>query len=256
MTVNAVAVGVSILEVVAVHGPIGVSEISRMTGTPKATAQRMLTTWHKLGWIEKEESRQIAWSLTSRLTELGSHHNPVAHLKRTARPEMERLSEKLGGETIHLAIRSADAVKLVDRVEGTKPVRTHYPIGGTTPLHATASGHAHLSLLTDEEIERLFAAISLVPVTPHTITDITDLLKTLRKGRSLGYFKVERTNHSETSAIASPITYADGSTAGAISISLPSARLDAALARTYGEAVAKTAATITKRFALNSTGTE
>lgn len=241
MAVQAVEVAAAILEAVAQHGPVGVSQISRMTGTPKATAQRMLVTWNELGWIRKETTQPITWSLTSRMLQLGSAHDPVVELKAIARPELERLSEELGGETVHLAVQSSTTTCLIDRVEGTKSVRTHYPIGGTSPLYATATGNAMLSRMSEAEVQRLIAHSGMHPVTPHTVQTIDALRTVLETGRMQGYFTVEGTNHAETSAIAAPIPRSDGGAAGAISISLPTLRVTPDLAATYGAAVRDTA---------------
>lgn len=255
MPIQAVAVAVAVLEAVASNGPIGVSQISRITDTPKATSQRMLATWHELGWIQKETSHPVSWSLTAKLLEIGALHSPIADLKRAAYPEMEQLAAKLGGETIHLVQRSGTNAVLIERVEGTKPVRTHYPIGGSSPLYATATGYAILSTLSAKETAELVGsdgADSIQPITKHTVTSVEQLLSKLQDGRERGYFQVGGTNHPETSAIAAPITRADGSAAGAISISLPTARVTSALASQYGEAVALAASETTKRLIARS----
>lgn len=247
MGVQAVTAAVTVLETVAKHQPVGVSEIARLTGVPKATAQRMLLAWNELGWISKLPYEPVAWFLTGKLLTVASAHSPISELKRVARPIMEELSHSLGGEAIHLVVQMGTGTSLIERIEGTKPVRTNYQIGAMNQLHSTATGLAILSTRSREEVQRLMDIAGMEPTTPHTITALNELFDAIDAGRRRGYFHVDGSNQSETSAIAAPIVRAGGGpAAGAISVSLPTSRLTQQFRADCGEAATAAASRISE----------
>lgn len=238
---KSVNVAVRVLEAVAASGPIGVSDVSRHTGVPKATVQRMLVTWNNLGWVRRAIGEDSQWSLTGELLRIALRHDGRGELLSIAHPLMLELSQETGGETIHLTIEDGFNIQLLDKVEGSRPVRTNRLVGSTSPINATSTGLAILSCYPDDYIELMFADWSFAVMTEETISDYPALVSALAFVRHSGFAFVTGTNEAETSAIAAPVRRKDGSPAGAISISMPTTRITEELVDEFARLVKQTA---------------
>lgn len=238
---------VSILEKVGELGDSGVSEIARSVGLPKTTSQRMLKTWEGLGWV-RQDSRSFGWALTSKALTLGLQHRLTPLLREIAHPTMQNLSTETGGETIHLTVLEGRMVTLVDKIDGTRPVRTHLSIGVAGPVHLTASGVAILAALPAHVSRELLESHALETSADNKAIELESILASLPKIQQDGYATVVRTRDSETAAAAAPVFDSTGTPVAAISISLPAHRFPESLWPDYGSKVRKAAAACTDRL--------
>src|SRR5258707_2236 len=127
---KSVRVAIAVLETVAFHQPVGVSDVARRLGLSKTTAQRALTTLHAAGWIEPAEEVRTAWALAIRALVVGGLATDARRgLRSIAVPVMDDL-RRTTEETIHLFVRNDDQVVLVERLDGIKPVKVFNPLGG------------------------------------------------------------------------------------------------------------------------------
>ena len=139
---QSVQTALRVLETVATHQPIGVSDVGRHLKINKMTAQRCLQTLCACGWIKREgDAPQTRWQITSKAFSIGRHVAENGNLRETALPVMKKLWEKIG-ESIHLVIAEGERAVLLERLETPQPVRLFLPMGGSAPLHAVASGKA------------------------------------------------------------------------------------------------------------------
>ncbi len=159
---------------------------------------------------------------------------------------MVRLRDTVN-ETIHLSVPDAlHSVVVVDRVDCDHAVRTYHAIGDTSPLHATASGHAVLAHLAKADVDEV-AAGTLEGYGEETITDPVQLRSELQRVRKRGY----AVNHNQylqgVCAIAAPVLDGDGVPLAAVAVSLPDSRFEPGRLPELGRLVAETAAEITAR---------
>ncbi|MFF7135383.1 IclR family transcriptional regulator, partial [Streptomyces sp. NPDC008196] len=148
---------------------------------------------------------------------------------------------------IHLSVPDAlDGMVVVDRVDCDHPVRTFHTIGDTTPLHATAAGHAVLAHLPASEVDEV-AAGTLEGYGEETITDPEKLRTELDRVRRRGY----AVNHNQylqgVCAIAAPVLDGEGIPLAAVAVSLPDSRFEPDRLDELGKLVTDTAAEITAR---------
>jgi DNA-binding IclR family transcriptional regulator len=110
-----------------------------------------------------------------------------------AHPLLARVSADLR-ETVDLATFRGDRLTFVDQVIGAQRLRTVSAVGEQFPLYCTANGKAYLATLTDSAVATLIGD-NLARRTPHTITEIGDLLTELAEVRRSG-IAFDREEHS------------------------------------------------------------
>lgn len=236
-----------VLEEVAVRQPIGVSELARLLGLPKTTVHRALTTLQVAGWLRTSGEDLPRWSLTTRALNVGSHVSPLLGLRETAIPVMARLRD-VTGESIHLSILEGDKIYLLERLNSPNIVRTVNKIGGSAPLHASATGKAVLASMPAELVEQVIAA-GLESFTEHTITDPDRLRAELAEVRQRGY----ATNLSEwrpdVIAVGRAICDHGGRPFAALNVSAVASRTSETDIERYGRLLVEATAEVEARLA-------
>jgi IclR family acetate operon transcriptional repressor len=147
-------------------------------------------------------------------------------------------------ETIHLSL--PDALHSMVVVDRDHAARTFHPIGDTSPLHATATGHAILAQLPRSAVDE-FASGTFEGYGEETITDPEKLRTELQRVRERRY----AVNHNQylqgVCAIAASVLDGDGVPLAAVAISLPDSRFEPGRLAELGRLVTETAAEITAR---------
>ena len=207
-----------VLEAVADHQPVGVSELSRVTQVPKTTVQRSLETLRVAGWLERGEGG--VWVLSLRCAVIGRRAGQRGAVRELARPAMLRLHQATD-ESVRLWMQHGHSIVLVESIESLQPVRTVTPatFSGTLPIHAEAPGKAILALLPPAEQAELLRE-PLVALTPWTVTDPAELEAELARVRADGYAVARQEAVREVATVAAPIT-AEGRPVAALAVSLP-----------------------------------
>ena len=241
---KSVRVAIAVLEDVAFHQPVGVSDLARRLGLSKTTAQRALTTLHAAGWIEPAEEVRTAWALSIRALVVGGLAIDARRgLRSIAVPVMEDL-RRTTEETIHLFVRNEDQVVLVERLDGIKPVKVFNPLGGRALLHRTSSGKAVLANLPASEIEA-YLRHPMTTGRTHMAVDPQELRRELELIRSRGFAVNLAQNQPNVSAIGAAVLDEHNQAIGAVTISAPSDRLSEATCLELGPAVSDAARRIT-----------
>jgi IclR family acetate operon transcriptional repressor len=147
-------------------------------------------------------------------------------------------------ETIHLSL--PDALHSMVVVDRDHAARTFHPISDTSPLHATATGHAILAQLPRSAVDE-FASGTFEGYGEETITDPEKLRTELQRVRERRY----AVNHNQylqgVCAIAASVLDGDGVPLAAVAISLPDSRFEPGRLTELGRLVTETAAEITAR---------
>jgi DNA-binding IclR family transcriptional regulator len=171
-----------LLEVFGPEGRcLGLAELARRAGLPKATAFRLANQLVELGALER---RLEGYSLGMRLFELGSMVSAQRRLRDAALPLMEDLYEATH-ETVHLAVRDGLRVLYIEKIRGKRSAPTRTQIGTRRPLHCTALGKAILAQ-SDETLTQAVIDAGLTRFTPYTITSPQRLLEELDAARRDG----------------------------------------------------------------------
>ncbi len=154
------------------------------------------------------------------------------------------------GETAHLAIYDRGEVIYIDKVECDNALSIASFIGKRNPAYCTGVGKCLLAFQSEEEVERALSGVLDVR-TPKTITDRKRLqgeLETIRKSDmahddeefSLGLF-----------CFAAPVRDMRGAVCAAVSISIPTIRMDPAKKSFFEDSVSASARAISEALGYN-----
>lgn len=223
MKMQSMVNGLRILEALATHQPIGVSELSRELLMPKSTVQRCLVALDEAGWIQPMSSGESRWILTTRALTVGRQASPELGMREAALPVMLELAQETN-ETVYLAVREGNGSVLVERIDSTQPVRTYLPLGTRAPLHGPSTGKAILAHLSPEEVDEVLAS-KLERYTERTVADPRRLRRELVTIRARGYAVNKGGWRADVAGIGAAVLSTRGVPLAAISISLPLTRL-------------------------------
>lgn len=203
----------ALLECIARHQPIGVSELSRLMQTDKSTVQRAIMTVVDGGWVRAAPGTPTRWQLTGHILHVAHMAHGSSGLLQRARPALEALRDA-SGETVCLAVPDIEGFVLIEVIQSQQPLRMVPPVGIVISGGESATGQAVLPYLPPaEQIKLLGGAIDAA------LEKVLNL--TLRRGYAVN--QDDRAGGSIN--VAAPIFELDGQPAGAVTLCAPKGRL-------------------------------
>ena len=233
-----------VLEVLAAaDGPMPLVEIVTELGYHKPTVHRLLHDLAELGYVSRVEKGK--YQLTGKLRRIttGKQDDRLIDI---ASPFLRSLHEKTG-ETVNLGCLRGTSVRYLHVLESTHPFRRVVEANSRDPFYSTALGRAITCQLSDKQWEGMIARTKIVALTPHTTVDPKQLLEIHQRAREDGYVIEQDQTDIGITCIGAPV-YEGKEVVAAISISLPTARVEADSERDLIDAVVKTAEKISKRL--------
>ena len=152
---------------------LGVSELARRLGLGKSTVHRMLTTLVAEGLIE-QNPRTGGYRLGIVMFELGQAVRVHMDLHAAVGPVLGELRAQTG-ESSQVGVLDGHEVVYVDRMESAHSLRLFTETGRRVPVHCTSSGKVLLAYLPEARRQAVLRAAPLDALTPHTITDRSQL---------------------------------------------------------------------------------
>lgn len=214
--VNAFAV----LEAVAGHQPVGLSETARLTGLPKTTVLRCLSTLRETGWLTASPDGRSEWALTNKALLMGMRSAPAGDLATLMQGELTAIREEVG-ETVHLLVRDGDAQVVVSRADGVGAIRTYLALGTRVPHHSTASGRAMLAAMPPAQRQQILDAEADLPG-----FDRDDIERHVTAAITRGYAVNRAEWRTDIAGVGVAIFGGAGELRAAVSVSLPATRLE------------------------------
>ena len=226
--VRSVDRAVTVLEIVAARGEIGITELAEELGVHKSTASRLVAALARRGLLEQKGDRgRIA--LGFGVVRLAAAATGSMDLARLGQPTCQQLAEVVG-ETVNLAVHDGEAAINVAQEFGTSSVTTRNWVGRRTPLHATSAGKVLLAYMSDAD-RRAFLRRRLPRYTESTITEAaalrTELARVVDEGNARSFEELEVGLH----AVAVPVWGAGDVVVAALSAAGPAYRLPRRRAR-------------------------
>jgi len=200
----------ALLASVCDRGGANLADTARDCELAPSTALRLLRTLETSGFVRKDESG--TYRPGSRIIQLGAQALSDESLVDLAGPAMDELATETG-ESVYLSVvgHAATAV-YISIVEGTHSVRHASWVGRTVPLDVSAAGHALRGKVSED-----------------------------------GYVIVERGVETDVTAIACPV-YSQRRIVAAMSLVIPSYRLNADQTTQYGRLLIAAAADVSARL--------
>jgi IclR family transcriptional regulator, pca regulon regulatory protein len=198
------------------------AELAEATSITKSSAQRMVYTLERLGYVRKHPVTR-RFQLAPRVMTIGYNYLAADTLIDVANPFLSELTN-ITGETTCLTEPDDDVMVYVARFVCTKFVPIHMPIGSRIPMYCTASGRAYLSALPDSEALARLQAMERVAHTPHTLTDLDAITERLMQARRVGYAINREEWFIGDMTIAAPVLGSHGRPVAAVHVVAPTSR--------------------------------
>lgn len=214
----------TILELLAHQGVLGVTQLARELNVHKSTASRLLAALEHRGLVEQVQGRG-KYRLGAGILRLAGATTARLDLVKEARPVCRRLAASTG-ETINLAVLTSNAALYIDQTVGPTATPSYNWVGQHIPLHATSNGKVLLSEVASSELPAFLR--DLPAYTPNTITRRDKLVKELGLVRERGYAVAVDELEAGLTAIAAPVRNQHGEIVASLSVSGPTFRMTSA----------------------------
>jgi DNA-binding IclR family transcriptional regulator len=200
------------------HPAMNLSEISRRTRLPVATAHRLTGELTRWGALERDEHGVYRVGL--RLWEVAALAPRGLGLRQSAMPFMGDLYEATR-QNVQLAVLDGLDVVYLERISSRNAVNVLTRVGGRFPAHATGVGLVLLAHAGQETQERAVAG-PLRRFTEKTITGGAELRKALAEVRRTGVAISDGQVELIALSVAAPVRGRDDSVVAALSVVVPS----------------------------------
>jgi DNA-binding IclR family transcriptional regulator len=222
------------------------AELSRRMGLPRASVFRMLFTLEQSGFLERCPDG-VSYKLGLAVLRLGFELLASMELTEVGRPVIEALRDR-SGFSAHVVVRDARDVVFVAKAAGGNAMFHSIQVGARLPAHATVLGRILLSDLALKDLAALYPEKVLPVYTPKTPTNLQDLKALIDQDRDKGYGVSMGGYETGISTIAAPVFNEQGRVTAAISISVPSQRIEDEALMPLVEMVKAAAAQLTERL--------
>lgn len=212
---------------------VRLSELAEILGVASSTAHRLLATLQYRGFVVKDARAktysagpalsQIAYSILQRF-DVRAELRPLIHVLQSAFQE-----------TVHLAVREGTNVRYIESLESPRPVRVVGRVGRLLPASSCSSGKALLAQLSEDDLRSLYPRSILETVNDQSIRTLAELEEDLSLTRERGYALSIEESEEGVSSLATTLPNALAPMHLAVSLSIPTGRLDRAEIDTMGK---------------------
>ncbi len=195
-------------------------ELSELTGIPKPTVFRLLSSLEAAQFVERTANNQ-KYTVGIRVFELGNVYLANLSIERVLSPYMQRITQK-HNIACNLAILDDGQVVYVASTNTSGPFQYAPIIGYRHYIHCSALGKALVFETPDQDILQILETRGMPSLSPHTITDPQEYLTELKKARKQGYTIDDQEGAVGIYCLAVPIRNKAGAVVAAMSVSGPS----------------------------------
>lgn len=226
---------------------LNLSQIAGAAGLDLSAAQRFAYTLLRLGYLRKDEATRH-YALGPKTLEFGRRYLQSSELVERVMPYLLHLHQSCG-ETANLTLLDGDDIVFVARFLSRNVFNVDVVVGTRLPAFCTAPGLAMLARLDPAEAEAILHRSDRRAFTPHTVTDIQQIVARLAGIRRDGFALAHQEVFHGDISVAAAIVDAAGRPEGAINLASSTMRWTPAEARkTYApRVVAAAAAASSKR---------
>lgn len=221
-TISSLEKGIKILELLAMHKELSVSEVAKMMNTNRAGSHRFISTLKDLGYVEQNENSK--YQSTLKIMNLATKVVNRFEIRQIARPYMHKLST-MYKETVNLGFFKNSEIIHLDKIDCLEILRMDSALGDIAPAYCTGLGKAILAFLPEHELAHYLENIEFKQLTPNTITSKDKFLLELSSIRKKKYAIDNEEMAIGLCCIAVPIFDHNSYPAYAISVSGPSLRI-------------------------------
>ena len=234
-----------VIEALEGRDSAGVTELAEELSLSKGAVHKHLTTLRELEYVVAEDGE---YRLSLGFLGLGTSVRGRMDLYEISRDHLENLAASTG-EVASVMIPERRRGVYLSRVRSEETDSVALREGERVPLTATAGGKVILAYLPEEERERILDEHGLPALTENTTTDRRELLEELRTARDNRFAHDRGELMTDRHCVAAPITGADNTAVGAVTVSGPADRMTEKSARAdFPSIVGSTATAIQNRL--------
>jgi IclR family transcriptional regulator, acetate operon repressor len=216
-----------LLLLMAERESVRVSEVAAELGIAVSTAHRLLSTLRQREFVEQQADRRYLRGAS--FARLGGPLQAPRSIEELALPHLERLRDDVG-ETSHLSVLEGTEVRFLASVESSQVLRIGSRVGARLPAHLTSGGKALLAALPPAELTQRFPAGGVASL-GLAGADVERLARELQGIRRRGYGVNRGEGERGVAAVGVSVLGAGRTPVGALSISMPTVRLNPARLR-------------------------
>jgi IclR family transcriptional regulator, acetate operon repressor len=219
-----------ILELLTQHGDgLELAAIADKLQIPRSGAHRLLTDLVRCGYVRQARDHGD-YVLTTKLVSMGLSYLSNTGIVDIAQPLLDRLAE-ISGELVRLSVIDGTRLTWVARAQGARQGLRYDPdMGSDARLSCSASGHAWMMALTDEEALALVAQQGLGKPSdygPNAPNSLKALLVCVQTARKQGYSLTQETFTAGLNAIGAPVRLNGQAPMGVLTVAGPTVRFTA-----------------------------
>ncbi len=208
---------VEVVDQLAQHGELTVARLAEITGEPRSSLYRLVSSLESLGLVEAGSSRgQVR--LGTKLIAWGAATQANLSVRERALPVMRDLNQ-VTELTVYLVVKRGDRGVCMERLEGVRVATLVLMLGGSLPLHQGAAPRALLAF-GDESEWSTYVDTHLPQSAPSgEVISRSQFLDMLAAERKQGYTVSDEDVNTGIASIGVPIFGYLGNLEAALSIS-------------------------------------
>jgi DNA-binding IclR family transcriptional regulator len=240
---DSVSKSLRLLQLLACHESMRVTELSRELDVAVSTAHRLLNIMRSHDFVE-QDLNSPRYRLGPAALKLGRQSRGHPNLVPISHPHLVQLCADLD-ETVNLVVLDGADALFLDGVQSRQPLRVATRTGARLPAYATAGGKVLLAQLPYQSLRALYPQ-ELRRVTRYTLPDMDALRYDLQKVRERGYALNLGEHLTEVSAIGVPVCGDHGRPIAAVTLAGPATRCNRRRLKAVAPGLTETAAAITR----------
>lgn len=199
------------------HTELTFQEIIDLSGMPKTSVYRMVSSLEEMGFLEK--GHDLKYRLGLIFLKFGSLVSSRLDIREIAYPIMKELHDDVE-EAVNLSIRQNedDETIYIEKIDLKQKVRVYTAVGRRSPLYAGASSRAIIAFESDTVIKEYVERTEFKPFAKGTVTDKEEFYRLIEETRKNGYAVSHSELYDYTSEVAAPIYDYTGNVVASLSI--------------------------------------
>lgn len=216
----------SLLNYFTLNQPLmGLSELSRLSGTNKATCFRLMAELIEHGLAEQLSTTK-EYRIGPAVLRLAALREATVPTREAAMPLLQALAVDTG-ETAHMShLAAGRLVTLAFAYSSSHGMKVMMEDADVLPFHATSSGSAVLAFMDAGQVEAVLSQ-PLAALTDQTPLDVASVRNRMDAARTRGWAETENTYETDVASVAVPLFDAQGAVQGALAVAAPAIRMDA-----------------------------
>ena len=210
-------------------------EITRLTGLPPSTCQRLVQNMVREGYLDRDRDR---YRIGMRLVQWSMPGTFALDIVRLIKPILHELRDRTE-ESACLYIRDGAFRTVVAVAETRHVIMRPFHVGQVLPIHAGAPGKIFLAF--DPSARAALAHTELTPFTPSTSTSMAELDAQSAVARTQGFYAAFGERNIDVGSISAPVFGHTGELAAVLGIGFPTQRVGPDDVERLGPAVAAAA---------------